>query len=115
MSADAKPDLIAAKDDTTIDVWSDTVPGPRQRHVYRRSPLPAKGPRFEHVSNEHQHVHVALIERPTSWLATRTSADQVVGYLDRVLPVASPSQRDFRRRNVPRLLAWLSTFAGETW
>jgi integrase len=101
--------------ETTIDVWSDTVPGPRQRHVYRRSPLPPKGLRFEHVSNEHEYTSIAPIERPTSWPATRTPADQVVGYLDWVLPVVSPSQRDFRRRNVPRLLAWLLTFTGDTW
>ena len=109
------PDTEAETETSTIDVWSDTVPGPRQRHVYRRTGRPATGARFEHVARDYHYATTTVIERPTTWPATRLRAERVVAYLDDELPVDSPAQRAQRGLTVPRLLGWLSSFPGATW
>lgn len=96
-------------------MWTDTIPGPRQRLVYRRSAPRVRSEQMAHVSTDHVFLPTATIERATSWPATRLTIDEVVAYLERVLPVESPAASERRRRVVPRLLGWLSSFPGETW
>ena len=61
-----RPAMTTDTETSTIDVWSDTVPGPRQRYVYRRTGRPATGARFEHVARDYHYVTTTVIEPPTT-------------------------------------------------
>jgi integrase len=95
-----------------IDVYTDTVPGPRQRTRGQRPdvhPAPVGSHDFRTPP-----VATPLIQRPASWPETAADGDEI---LRRAEALEVTTGKELRRRvaAVGLLLAWLETFPGDTW
>ncbi|MGI8777663.1 MAG: tyrosine-type recombinase/integrase [Acidimicrobiales bacterium] len=96
-----------------IDVYADTVPGPRQRLRGQRPtshPTPASSHDFRTPNLE-----TPTIERPATWPETEEDRDEILRRM-RTLDAAATSNELRRRTGVVGLiLDWLETFPGATW
>jgi integrase len=95
-----------------IDVYTDTVPGPRQR---TRGLRPLVHSVSVGANDFRTPVLVTpVIERPAVWPETEADRDDVMRQAESLEPVDS---REMRRRlaGVGVLLGWLETFPGDTW
>ncbi len=95
-----------------IDVYVDTVPGPRQRTRGLRSqvhPVSIGAHDFQTPVLE-----TPVIERPAVWAETEATRDQVIEQARALEPI---DNREMRRRlaGIEALLDWLQTFPGDTW
>ncbi|HUY66047.1 MAG TPA: hypothetical protein VMV06_04465, partial [Acidimicrobiales bacterium] len=95
-----------------IDVYVDTVPGPRQRTRGLRSqvhPVSIGADDFQTPVLE-----TPVIERPAVWAETEATRDQVIEQARALEPI---DNREMRRRlsGIEALLDWLQTFPGDTW
>jgi len=96
-----------------IDVYADTVPGPRQRvGGQRRSPRPAPRPSHDFRTPD---LPTPVIERPTHWNETDWTRQQVLDHLAAL--EAGVTTKELRRHltAVGLLLNWLEAFPGASW
>jgi integrase len=95
-----------------IDVYTDTVPGPRQRTRGLRSqvhPVSVGADDFQTPV-----LDTPVIERPAVWLETEGDRDQVMEQAKALEPVDNTETRR-RLAGVGALLDWLGSFPGDTW
>lgn len=95
-----------------IDVYTDTVPGPRQRVRPQRSrvhPPPVASHDFRTPS-----MLTPVIPRPTVWAETAAGRDEILARAEALEPTTG---KELRRRvlGVELLVSWLEAFPGESW
>ena len=96
-----------------IDVYVDTVPGPRQRLTGQwRSPRPAPKPSHDFHTPE---LPTPMIERPSCWEETTWDRDRLFERLDEIENASSSKERQRRSFAAGLLLDWLETFPGRSW
>ncbi len=97
-----------------IDVYADTVPGPRQRVRGQRPtshPIPPSSSHDFRTPN----LETPRIERPATWAETAVDRDEIL-VRTRTLEAAARGEKLHRRVvGVRVLLDWLETFPGATW
>ena len=97
-----------------IDVYTDTVPAPRQRSRDYR-PMPLGVPHREHEFRTPD-LSTPLIERQSSWAGTALSRDEVVlRAQDLEAKMSNRREATSRLATFGLLLDWLETFPGQTW
>ena len=97
-----------------IDVYTDTVPGPRQRV---RGQRPASHPMPPSSSHDFRtpNLETPRIERPATWPETTLDRDDLL-VRARVLEAGARAEKLHRSVvGVQLLLDWLGTFPGATW
>jgi len=97
-----------------IDVYADTVPGPRQR---LRGQRPASHPTPASSSHDFRtpNLETPTIERPATWPETEVDRGEILRRLAKL--EAAATSNELRRRTVAvgLMLDWLETFPGATW
>lgn len=97
-----------------IDVYVDTVPGPRQRVRGQRPtshPMPASSSHDFRTPN----LETPRIERPATWPETAVDREEIVVRARALEGEARAEELHRRVVAVERLLDWLETFSGLTW
>ena len=95
-----------------IDVYTDTVPGPRQR---TRGQHPAAHPTPLGANDfRTQPLVTPVIERSAVWPETAAGRDEILRRAE-TLFVDTRRSRTERRGRIALLLDWLETFPGATW
>jgi len=97
-----------------IDVYADTVPGPRQRVRGQRPTTHPMPPSSSHDFRT-PNLETPRIERPATWPETAVDRDEIL-IRTRTLEAAAKGEELHRRVvGVKVFLDWLETFAGATW
>ncbi|MGH8974228.1 MAG: tyrosine-type recombinase/integrase, partial [Acidimicrobiia bacterium] len=98
---------------STIDVYTDVVPGPRQRARGQRStvhPLGATSHDFRTPT-----VPNPVIERPAIWEESTLGREELLARVEALEAAAKPKELRRRLAGVGLVLDWLEDFPGESW